>query len=179
MIRKIGKNYHLFGQKIVVLSFLILLIIAMGNTPAAAVEPDDVWTSKNSMQTARRGFATAVVGGKIFGFGGAVKVGDTWPLRLASVEAYDPNTNSWTSKTVMPAKRGFFGAAVVNEKIYVIGGDNESGNTLVTVEEYDPVINTWATKTSMLTTRSDLAVAVVYTRSMPSAVGTRQVVIFR
>lgn len=102
MIRKTNKHFHLNGQKICVLSFLILLMVALGSTPTAAAEPDDVWETKAPMIAARRGFATAVMNGKIYAFGGAVKVGDTWQ-RLATVEAYDPDTNSWTSKADLSA----------------------------------------------------------------------------
>ena len=135
-------------------------MVALGNTPTAAAEPDDVWKTKAPMIAERRGFATAVVGGKIYVFGGLVKVGDTWQ-RLTAVEAYDPSNNMWTSKADLSAPRGFFSAAVVNDKIYVIGGDNDSGNTIMTVEEYNPATNSWAPKKNMPTTRSDLAVAVV------------------
>lgn len=67
--------------------------------------------------------------------------------------------NSWTAKEPMPTARGGLGVAVVNGKIYVIGGFD--GDTQLTVnEEYNPVTDTWTTKASMPTARSGFAVAV-------------------
>lgn len=48
--------------------------------------------------------------------------------------------SSWTTLTPMPTARGGLGVAVVNGKIYVIGGLN--GNEPVNNnEQYDPVLN--------------------------------------
>jgi len=51
-------------------------------------------------------------------------------------------------------------AAVVNEKIYVIGG-LDGGGFSSNVDEYDPANDTWSPKASMPTGRRDLAVSVV------------------
>jgi N-acetylneuraminic acid mutarotase len=67
--------------------------------------------------------------------------------------------NSWTTKKPMPTARGGLGVAVVNGKIYAIGGFD--GITQLAVnEEYNPVTDTWTTKASMLTARSGFAIAV-------------------
>jgi N-acetylneuraminic acid mutarotase len=67
--------------------------------------------------------------------------------------------NSWNTKKPMPTARGGLGVAVVNGKIYAIGGFN--GVTQLAVnEEYNPVTDTWTTKVSMPTARSGFAVAV-------------------
>lgn len=65
----------------------------------------------------------------------------------------------WSTKTPMPTPRLEAGAAVVNGKIYVIGGF--SGSTLATTEEYDPTTDTWASKASMPTARRSPIVAAV------------------
>ena len=65
---------------------------------------------------------------------------------------------SWNSLTPMPTGRSGLGVAVVDDKIYVIGGYN--GNYLAVNEMYDPKTDTWTTKTSMPTERKDFAVAV-------------------
>jgi N-acetylneuraminic acid mutarotase len=67
--------------------------------------------------------------------------------------------NEWTAKSPMPTARGGVGVAVVNGKIYAIGG--LSGDTHVAVnEEYNPVTNTWTTRVPMPTARSGFAIAV-------------------
>jgi N-acetylneuraminic acid mutarotase len=103
------------------------------------------------MPTARYSLATAVVNGKIYTIGGGhytynsnyqVVVFDT-------VEEYDPITDNWTTKTSMPTARTGLATAVVNGKIYAIGGRISDGSTISTVEEYDPITDSWTTKTSL------------------------------
>ncbi len=60
----------------------------------------------------------------------------------------------------MPTARGALGVAVVNGKIYAIGGLNGNDEPISTVEEYNPTTNTWANKRSMPTPRSGFATAV-------------------
>jgi hypothetical protein len=59
----------------------------------------------------------------------------------------------------MHQARAGLGAAVVNGKIYAIGGHAESG-VVGTNEEYDPETDTWTFKEPMPTPRQDFAVAV-------------------
>jgi len=59
----------------------------------------------------------------------------------------------------MPTSRWGLGVAVVNGRIYAIGGRNESGY-LATNEEYDPATNTWTTKKPMQTPRAGFGIAV-------------------
>jgi N-acetylneuraminic acid mutarotase len=67
--------------------------------------------------------------------------------------------NEWMTKEPMSTARGGLGVAVVNGKIYAIGGLNNDTQLAVN-EEYNPVTNTWATKTPMPTARSGFAIAV-------------------
>jgi N-acetylneuraminic acid mutarotase len=70
---------------------------------------------------------------------------------------------SWTTMAPMPTARGGFGLAVVNGKIYAIGGTN-GGAPLNTVEMYNPQTNQWTTETPMPTARSGFAIAVYYNK---------------
>ncbi len=81
-----------------------------------------------------------MVDGKIYVLGGYSAIqGEV----LADVELYDPATDSWVKKSDMPFRLTMFGAAVVNGKIYVIGGTSDwgwaHGNQ---VWEYDPSFHT-------------------------------------
>jgi len=101
------------------------------------------------MPTARYllGVATAS-NGRIYAIGG---YGDI--THLATVEEYDPATDTWVTRASMPTPRSGLGvAAASNGKIYAIGGINSQG-ALTTVEEYDPVTDTWTTRASMPTAR--------------------------
>jgi hypothetical protein len=59
----------------------------------------------------------------------------------------------WVSKASMPTARAFFGVAVVDGKIYAIGGAGGVN------EAYDPETNSWMTKKPMLTPRTSFAIA--------------------
>jgi hypothetical protein len=76
--------------------------------------------------------------------------------------------NTWVEKAPMPTARSDLGVAVVNGKIYAIGGTvlvyqdavrTESKDVGVN-EEYDPATNTWTTKKPMPIPSSGFATAV-------------------
>jgi N-acetylneuraminic acid mutarotase len=75
------------------------------------------------------------------------------------VSATAPVENSWISKAPMHVARSNLGVAIVNGKIYVIGGKTKSG-LIDTNEEYDPTTNTWTYKTSMPTPSNMFVTAV-------------------
>jgi N-acetylneuraminic acid mutarotase len=67
----------------------------------------------------------------------------------------------WTKKADMPTPRWFHSSAVVNGKIYIIGGEPSepipNSTVFSIVEEYNPVTNTWTRKADMPTARGRLA----------------------
>ena len=65
--------------------------------------------------------------------------------------------NSWASKAPMQVARSSLGVAVVNDKIYAIGGTTENG-VVNTNEEYNPVSDTWTYKKPMPTPRENFAI---------------------
>ena len=77
---------------------------------------------------------------------------------------YFPSTkatdeSSWSPLAPMPTARSELGVAVVEGKIYAIGG--LSGNLPVnTNEQYDPVSNQWTVEAPMPTARNGFAIAV-------------------
>jgi len=80
-------------------------------------------------------------------------------LPFASLRLSLGEEDSWTTKAAMPTPRSGFGVAVVNGKIYAIGGRNSVSDLHVT-EEYDPKTNTWNNKTRMPTARFNFAIFV-------------------
>ncbi|XHH10177.1 MAG: Kelch repeat-containing protein [Candidatus Bathyarchaeia archaeon] len=80
--------------------------------------------------------------------------------------------NTWVSKASMHQARAYLSVAVVNEKIYAIGGDSggymgnagtatgKTSNVVGTNEEYNPTDDTWTLKESMPTPRAGLGIAV-------------------
>jgi len=97
-----------------------------------------------------------VVNGILYAVGGSSQKG--------IVEAYDPATDSWTTKASMRSIRSGLGVSVVNGLLYAIGGVPTPGateNFLNLVEVYDPAANTWTFRAPMPTARTELAVGVV------------------
>jgi N-acetylneuraminic acid mutarotase len=66
-----------------------------------------------------------------------------------------------TPKSTPSIARTAVAAAKLNDKIYIIGGTNLSGDTLGLVEEYDPLRNLWSTKARIPTERASAAAVVV------------------
>ncbi|MFC1715637.1 sigma-70 family RNA polymerase sigma factor [Candidatus Poribacteria bacterium] len=68
---------------------------------------------------------------------------------------------TWIQKADMPTARCSAGSAVVDGKIYVIGGEPVGASFTEVVEEYDPVADTWTRRAAMLTGRYWMAAAAV------------------
>ena len=138
-----------------------------GNTNISDVElydpSTDSWTINTQIPTPRNSLGVCVVNEKIYAVGG-FNLGLEGGNSLPSVEMYDPDTDTWSTKTDMPTGRDNFSCCVVAGKIYVIGGFHAVGvnfDVVPTVEEYDPETDAWTTKTPMPTARWGQAVHVV------------------
>lgn len=136
----------------------------------------DKWTKKNNMPVAAHHVAVTESDGKIYVFGGFTKPasGPTAWVPIDNAWEYNPANDTWKALAPLPTKRGSPTAAVVNGKIYVIGGatTNEDGKSssihparphrVVGINEvYDPASNSWATRSPMPTARNHVAVGVV------------------
>jgi N-acetylneuraminic acid mutarotase len=90
---------------------------------------------------------------------------------IAVTPVSSASQDSWASKAPMHAARAYLGVAVVNGKIYAIGGDegSEIGNAMTgtsmtyqvvnITEEYDPNLDKWAFKAPMPTARAQFGTA--------------------
>jgi N-acetylneuraminic acid mutarotase len=98
----------------------------------------DTWTVKSEMPTARRSLSTSALDGKIYAIGGYAPDAPGH-AGVATVEVYDPATDTWKTAPDMPTGRFGPRTSVVGGKIYVIGGmDSWPGSAYRPVEEYDP-----------------------------------------
>jgi hypothetical protein len=105
----------------------------------------DSWTRKTPMPTPRQGFQAHVVDGKIYCIGGYRLVsqsGGRSIQRFNLNEVYDPETDTWTTESPLPTAVYAYASAVINNKIYVIGGLG-GGPTLDLNQIYDPITDTW------------------------------------
>ncbi len=110
------------------------------------------------MPTPRGAVATAAVGGKVYAIGGVLT--QTNLVGLATVEEYDPATDTWTRKADMPTPRFSLSASVVDGRIYAIGGSTLAPGVAV-VEVYDPATDTWTRRAPMPTARRNLSTCVL------------------
>jgi N-acetylneuraminic acid mutarotase len=85
-------------------------------------------------------------------------------LTASSLTVFKPvsavTEDSWQQLASMPTPRSMLGVAVVNGKIYAIGGTSGTQTVLGTNEVYDPEINIWSTRTPMPTPRTYFGIAV-------------------
>ena len=72
-----------------------------------------------------------------------------------SIEKYDLRTNSWNHEGHMSGRRLQFGVAVIEDKLYMVGG-RDGLKTLNTVECLSPKTKTWTMLPSMGTHRHGL-----------------------
>jgi len=130
------------------------------------------WEEGKKMPTARGALTAEFISGILYAVGGdkdpAFIAGGYHPYgQTTTNEAYDPATDSWTVKTPMPTARHHHAAAVVGERLYIIGGryglayaDHIFNNSAAN-EMYDPVQNKWFIMEPIRTSRSGAAAASV------------------
>jgi kelch-like protein 2/3 len=113
------------------------------------------------MRTARAYHAVCVLDGCIFVSGGTI----ARQQYVASVEKYDPLTDSWSAVASMQHARTGHAMAVLNGHIYVAGGcwmnEDEEKEFLRSVERYDAATNSWSSVADMVEERDNLGLLVV------------------
>jgi kelch-like protein 1/4/5 len=85
---------------------------------------------------------------------------DCSPTGASSIERYDLRSNQWVQVEKMNGRRLQFGVAVIDDKLFVVGG-RDGLKTLNTVECYDPKKKTWTLMTPMATHRHGLGESIV------------------
>ncbi|SIR30155.1 S8 family serine peptidase [Micromonospora avicenniae] len=149
---------------------------------AAAATGDLAWSRIANAPAQVYDNAAVTIGGKVYSVGGGAGTGterSTW--------VYDPATNLWTSLPQMPRGRSAPSAAVVDGKLYVLGGWNADGAPVPTVDVFDPATNAWSTLVGVSNPapRAAAGTAVVDGRIVVvggcpdgNCAGTRSVVVF-
>jgi hypothetical protein len=102
---------------------LLTFLIGMPAATLVAQAASGSWNVAHAMNTARYGLAGVAYGGWIYAIGGS-NAGTT----LASVEAYNPTSDSWWAVAPMHVARYQAAATVGNDAlIYVASGHNAGG----------------------------------------------------
>ena len=109
----------------------------------------DTWTARASLPFAVDDAAAArAADGSIYVAGGVVAYQPY--TAVATVERYDPTTDSWSTRAPMLTTRTDFSlVAAPDGKLYAIGGDTGSAYP-GTVEAYDPATNQWTWRANLL-----------------------------
>jgi N-acetylneuraminic acid mutarotase len=126
--------------------------------------PKNQWHEAKQMPTARGSLTASFVDGILYAVGGQSFLSSSSSPSgiLTTNEAYDPSSNTWKTKAPMLTARHHAASAVVNGKLYVIGGRVAGISPTVNVdvnEVYDPGKNTWTSLASMPSKRSGIAAA--------------------
>jgi N-acetylneuraminic acid mutarotase len=116
------------------------------------------WTSKTNPSSNRTQATAAEVGGYIYYIGGYISPVTT---PVATNQPYDPVTDTWgLIKANMPTARRGSRSAVINNKIYVVGGSTAATVSNVN-QSFNPSSNSWTTHTAMPAARfAPFAVAI-------------------
>ncbi|HWF28165.1 MAG TPA: DUF1668 domain-containing protein [Mycobacterium sp.] len=106
------------------------------------------WAGLPDMATARHGMAVAAVEKSIYAIGGSTAVGDGQVISSAEALKLPARkiqaASQWRSLPDAPTARLMMAWAVLNDKIWVMGG-LRNGVALQTVESYDPRSGAWET----------------------------------
>lgn len=127
----------------------------------------NTWHTVAKMPTARVAPGVAVFSNDIYVFGGYDRKGPGGALKYKkTVETYNTATDTWNKKRDMPTLRHAFATAVVDGKVYVIGGsvhDKKLNRDVATglVEVYNPLTNRWEKGADMPTERGATDAVVV------------------
>jgi N-acetylneuraminic acid mutarotase len=130
--------------------------IALPAAPSAELS----WTTRAAMPQKREEGASAVLGGKLYVFGGFYD----WTFTgTGRTDAYDPSTNTWTQRATIPLALTHAPATVINGEAWLFGGyvGKDPGPPTNRVYIYNPTSNTWRRGPDMPAARGAGAVALV------------------
>jgi N-acetylneuraminic acid mutarotase len=132
----------------------------------------DAWTRGPDLPVARAEGVAAVVDDKVYLIGGRVRAAEaSRPFNdhvdSARNEALDPARGRWLSRADAPTARNSAASAVIDGKIYVVGGRRFSKNpdgtarqvNVPNLEVYDPRLDRWETRAPMPQAQGGLAAA--------------------
>jgi N-acetylneuraminic acid mutarotase len=150
------------NKSLVTVFFVTFLIVSVPAliVPGSAAAADS-WIQRKPMAEPRGRLGVVEVNGKIYAIGGdngsvAGLAPSAWASGTTAIvnanEEYNPETDTWISRTPIPTRRSHFGIAVYEGKIYCIGGQtciNDSQSITGANEVYNPATDTWESKRPM------------------------------
>jgi serine/threonine protein kinase/N-acetylneuraminic acid mutarotase len=125
--------------------------------PQTEVFDGQSWTEAAEMPTPREHLAAVSDGVYVYTVGGRFLSADD---NSSAFERFDPASGKWEKLANMPTPRGSYGAAFIDDRIVVVGGE-EPTQVLPTVEMYDISDGKWTTLAPIKTPVHGEAVAAV------------------
>ncbi|XP_045535854.1 kelch-like protein 5 [Papilio machaon] len=118
------------------------------------------WHNCAPMTRRRCGLSICAAGGYLYALGGHEAPANTVGGRLACVERYDPNTDTWTLLARLSYARDAIGSCLLGDKIVAVGG-YDGAQYLNLVEIYDTESNTWRNLAPLSIGRAGAAVVAI------------------
>ncbi len=122
------------------------LVVVGGQDDKQLVKPTEVfdgesWTQVADMPTPREHLAAVSDGVYVYAVGGRNLSADE---NSPALQRFNPASGTWDDLPDMPTPRGSYGAAIIDGRIVVVGGE-EPTRVLATVEMYDTTSKKWTT----------------------------------
>ncbi len=116
------------------------------------------WSNRASLIEANSEMGVAELNGKIYVLGGY----PSSRVTVNTVQVYDSASNTWQLTAPLPLGVNHPMPAVANGKIYLIGGQTDTGSAFVNhVQEFNPATTNWTARATMPTARSAGAAVVI------------------
>jgi N-acetylneuraminic acid mutarotase len=125
--------------------------------PQTEVFDGKAWTQAADLPTPREHLAAVSDGHYVYTVGGRFLSADE---NSPAFERFDPESGKWENLPGLPTPRGSYGAAFIDGRIVVVGGE-EPTRVLATVEMYDISSKKWSTVAPLGTPRHGQVVAAV------------------
>jgi len=154
---------------------MFIFILGLITTCLAAQK----WATLTSMPTPRSDLSAVVVNNAFVLVAGGC-VSQTCPAELSyctcqavttKLEAFYPTNSTWITLAPLPRQRFRHGAAVVNGKMYLIGGRDNTDTIITEVDVYDIATNTWTTNPTMNWLRATSDLVVVFSGNFIYTIG--------
>lgn len=142
----------------------------VGNNPGPSINRvwkynigSNAWSAGPALPVERGAGAAVVLGRSLHFFGGATRAKDSKSSTKDHADHFvldlDGGTR-WTTAKSLPNPRNHLGAAVLNGKAYVVGGQhtyNEGTTSQKQVDVYDPATDSWRRAADLPTARSHIS----------------------
>lgn len=135
---------------------IMLLLFIIASICNAQETSNIIWEEKSSLPVGHHSGTLVNCSGSIYHIGGQKKYGNS-SIKSKDAFKYDIISDTWTQIESMPTARMNLASAVVDGKIYVIGGDVFYDKN----EMYDPATETWTTLAPMPTKRQHIKAVVL------------------